>query len=99
MAMNITSWVNRDGDQVHINNIIMDVTVEVWAVYDTETNQFWVTPHGKWNWTQSRHAKNAVNANPPQWMLDGSFRGYPNFTEQTRLMAVKIGEYKFERTL
>lgn len=79
--------------QTRIDNIWLENTIAVWGIWDTEVGDWWITPKGKWDWTGENHAKNAVNANPPIWMKELTGTKYPNFSQQTRLVARQIGRY------
>lgn len=71
--------------------------MELYVVYDTEAKEYWTTPKGKKVWNKPNHAKNAVNANPPDWMrgkgVTGIWKNFPRdlrFSEQTRLIVKRL---------
>lgn len=69
--------------------------ISLYLVYDSQTDEWWETPKGKKAWNAANHAKNAVNANPPEWMWGKDRFGRPSryhgikFSEQTRLVVHK----------
>jgi hypothetical protein len=71
---------------------MFDIMIKFYKVYDTETNCDWVTPKGKTIWNKPNHAKNAVNANPPEFMWQKDHRGNISkhhavkFSQQNRLV-------------
>lgn len=86
-------------ESVFIDNIAIDKTIEVWGIWDTKHQRWWITPKGKWHWARQNDAKNAVNANPPDWMKEQTGKKYPKFSQQNRLVATRIGHYELVLTL
>ena len=74
------------------NNVKFEDERSICKIWDTEKNEFWATPRGKTEWRLPTHAKNAVLANPPNFMMysNGQYsNSYLKFSEQNRLIVVR----------
>jgi hypothetical protein len=71
---------------------MFDIQLNLYKVYDTFEGKYWVPPKGKDTWDKPHFAKNAVNANPPEfmWTVDRHGRKTRHqsmkFSEQDRLI-------------
>lgn len=91
--------LQRGTHNPNLKHYPFDDQLTVCAVYDTQTGKFWVTPKGKCTWKARNHAANAVNANPPEWMMKTDdekalgrkyrYRQYWNYSDQDRLIIVR----------
>lgn len=71
---------------------MFEIQLNLYKVFDTETKTYYVTPKGKDTWDKAHFAKNAVNANPPEFMWLDDRHGkkdrfnHLKFSEQNRLV-------------
>lgn len=61
--------------------------LSIYKVYDVFEGKHWETPKGKSEWQKPNHAKNAVNANPPEFMWRPDRTG-----KNSKFHAVKFSE-------